>query len=77
MISKIFFSVLLLTCVYTYKLKSIKDNENINFQKIPDNFNFELNGIETAKPILKSNIIMVKGLIRKMFGTAFINKFDK
>ena len=46
MYSKIFLSVLLLTCVYTYMLKSIKDNNYSNFQKLSDNFNFELNGIQ-------------------------------
>ena len=54
MLSKIFLSILLLTCVYTYMLKSIKDNNDTNFQKLPDNFNFELNGIQIAKPNLKS-----------------------
>ena len=53
MFSKIFLSVLLLTCVYSYMLKSIKNNNNTNFQKLPDNFNFELNGIKTLKPNLK------------------------
>ena len=33
-------------------LKSNKDNNDTNFQKSPDNFNFELNGIQTVKPNL-------------------------
>ena len=53
MFSKILFSILLLTCVYTYMLKSTKDNNDTNFQKLPDNFNFELNGIQTVKLIYK------------------------
>ena len=57
MFSKIFLSVLLLTCVYTYMLKSIKDNNDINFQKLPDNFNFELNGIQTVKPNLSCQAV--------------------
>ena len=58
-------------------LKSIKDNNNINFRKIPDNFNFELNGIEPVKPNLNSSVILVKSYLRKMFGSAFIKKFDR
>ena len=57
MSSKIFLSVLLLTCVYTYMLKSIKDNNDTNFQKLPDNFNFELNGIQTVKPNLSCQAV--------------------
>ena len=34
-------------------LKSIKDNNDTNFEKLPDNFNFEINGIKTVKPNLK------------------------
>ena len=53
MLYKIFLSLLLLTCVYTYILKSIKDNNNTNFQKSPYNLNFQLNEILTVKPSLK------------------------
>ena len=35
---------------YIYMLKSIKDNNNINFRKLSDNLNFELNGIKIVKP---------------------------
>ena len=53
MFSKIFLSVLLLTCVYTYRLESTKDNNHTKFQKLPDNFNFKSKGIQTLKPNLK------------------------
>ena len=52
MFSKFFLYVLLLICIYTYMINSIKDNNDTNFQKLPDNFNFELNGIQTVKPNL-------------------------
>ena len=42
------------TYVYTYKLKSIEDNNDTNFQKLPNNLNFQLNGIQTLKPNLKT-----------------------
>ena len=65
MLSKIFLSVLLITYVYTYTLKSIKDNNYTNFQKLPDNFNFELNGIKNdVKEML--NIIFDEGLVSKI-----------
>ena len=38
--------------------QTIKDNNNTNFQKTPDNFNFELNEIQTVKPILKIYILL-------------------
>ena len=59
MFSKIFFSVLLQTCVYTYMLKSIKDNKDTKFQKLPDNFNFELNGIQIVKPTFQKYSITI------------------
>ena len=57
MFSKIFLFVLLLTCIYTYMINSIKDNNDTNFQKLPDNFNFELNGIQTVKPNLSCQAV--------------------
>ena len=72
MFSKIFLSVLLLTCVYTYMHKSIKDNKDTNFQKLTDNLNFKLNGIQTVKPNLK--MIEEKNFnifLDVMFGTGF------
>ena len=56
MFSRIFLSILLLTCVYTYTLKSIKDNKDSNFQKPPDNFNFKLSKTHTEKPNLEDII---------------------
>ena len=72
MISKIFLSVLLLTCVYTYMLKSIKDNNDTIFQKYQDNLNFELNGIQRVKPNLK--VVQTKTL-REFLLTLFGNNF--
>ena len=78
MFSKIFLSVLLLTCVYTYMLKSIKDNNDTNFQKLPDNFNFELSGIQTVKPNLKNlNMLVVKPCLREVFGKRFVKNLDQ
>ena len=34
-------------------LKSIKDKNDINFQKVPDNLNFEINEIQKLKPNLE------------------------
>ena len=79
MLSKILFSVLLLSCVYTYMLKSIKDNNNINFQKLPDNLNFIKKGTQTVKPNLKEaiSLFMVKVFLRQIFGRFFVKKLDK
>ena len=78
MFSKIFLFVLLLTCIYTYMLKSIKNNNDTNFQKLPDNLNFELNGIQTVKPNLKIvNMIMLKAYLRLIFGSPFVSKIEK
>ena len=38
-------------------INSIKDNNDTNFQKLPDNFNFELNGIQTVKPNLSCQAV--------------------
>ena len=57
MFSKFFLHVLLLRYIYTYILNSIKDNNDTNFQKLPDNFNFELNGIQTVKPNLSCQAV--------------------
>ena len=35
--------------------KSIKDNNYINFEKLPDNFNFESNAIQKLKQIDEKN----------------------
>ena len=78
MFSKIVLSFLLLTCIYTYMLKSIKNNNNIDFQQSPHNFNFELNGIQTVKPNLKTpNVAVQQSYIRMIFGPAFIQTFSK
>ena len=78
MFFKIFFSVLLLTCAYAYMLESIKDKNNTNFQRLPDNFNFELNGIQTAKQNLKlANLDELRGILSMCFGSNFARKVDK
>ena len=64
MISKFFFPALLLTCIYTFTLKSIIDNSDKNIEKLTNNFNFQLNETKTVKPnviseemkILKSDL---------------------
>ena len=61
MFFRIFLSVLLLTCTYTYMLNLIKNNNKTNSQKFHDNFNFELNRIQTVKPNLKiTNMTLLK-----------------
>ena len=78
MLSKIFLFVLLLTCVYTYMLKSIKDNNDINFQKSPNNFNFELNEIQTVKPNLKEqNMIATYIYLKMVFSDGFVRKVER
>ena len=70
MFSKIFLSILLLTYVYTYTLKTLKDNNSTNFPKLPDNFNFKLNEIQTVKPNLEAltAINALRTYIRMLFG---------
>ena len=78
MFSKIVLCVLLLSFVYTYSLKSIKDNTDINFPKLPENVNFELNGKETVKPKLNAlNVLGAKFAIRMIFGNEFITEVNK
>ena len=78
MLSKIFISVLLLTCVYTYMLKSIKDENDTHFQKLPDNSNLELNGIEPVKPNLKIlEPVVFKMYLKSIFGLGFVQKMEK
>ena len=78
MFSRIFLFILLLTCVYTHILKSIKDNKDTNFQKLPDNFNFELNDVRTAKANLKvPNMAKLRDLLSLAFGIIFVLHVDK
>ena len=46
--------------------KSIKDNNNTNFQKLPDNFNFKLNRIQTVKLKVFKKVTMIKHSIQMM-----------
>ena len=79
MLPKIFIYVLQLTRVYTYMPKSIKDNNDTNFQKLPNNFNFEFKEIQTVEPILKYhvNIIQLDVFLRYFFGLEFMKKVDE
>ena len=78
MLSKIFISVLLLTCVYTYMLESVKDKNDTNFQKLPDNSNFELNGIQTVKPNLKNiGIAVYNFYLLPIFGISVVEKIHE
>ena len=52
MIPKIFVSILLLTCVYSYMLKSFNRNNDSNFQKLSDNLNFEFQETQIIEPNL-------------------------
>ena len=53
-------------------LKSIKDDNVTNFQKLPDNFNFKLNEIQTVKPNLKiTEVISIKDYLKSLFGGVF------
>ena len=75
MFSKIFLSLLLLTCVYTYIIKSTKDNNDTNFQKLPDNFNIQLDENKTVKPNLKMvDMEVVQSSVRLIFGKEFASK---
>ena len=78
MFSKIFFSVILLTSVYTYMLKSIQDNNDINFRKLPDNFNSELNEIQTVKPNLKVfDLGIFKAFLDLLLGDGVLEAIEK
>ena len=82
MLSKIFLSVVLLTCVYTHTLESIKDNKDTYFQELPDNFNYELNEIQTLNPNLKEQLppkfrMVVRGCLKLLFGNEFLEKLVK
>ena len=75
MFQKIFLSLLLLACTYTYMLKSIKDNNDTNFQKMPDSLNFQLNKIKTVKPNIKApNMWVFKMFLESVFGQKFASK---
>ena len=74
MFCKIFLYVLLITCIYTYKLKSIQNDNSIDFSKLPDNFNFESNGTQAVKSNLMMEIDLVKGLLKFCFGHYFVQK---
>ena len=59
-------------------LKPIKNNSDINFHKLPDNSNFEINAIKTVKPNLKFNTNSVfKEFLRVIFGYSFVSILDK
>ena len=78
MFSKIFLFVLLITCIYTYMLKSIKNNNDTNFQKLPADFNSELNGIQTIKPNLKvPDMSLVKLFVGLVFGEDYSRQTAK
>ena len=77
MFSKIFITVLLLTCVYTYIFKSTNDNNDTNFEKLPDYFNFESNGTQTIKPNLNIGLPAVKTFIIQVFGQHLMNMLEK
>ena len=80
MFSKIFLSALFLTCIYTYMLKSIQNNDDINLQKLPDNFNFELDGIQKIKPNLEKPIPLInvlKPVLKRLFGPLFLEVLEK
>ena len=54
--------------------------ENIfELNSLPDNFNFELNGIQIVKPNLKiiDDIIVFKSFLGMIFGTGFSPKIEK
>ena len=77
MFSNILLSVLLLTCVSTHVLKSIKHNNNTNAQKLPDNFNFESNGIQTVKPNVKTvSMHMFSLYIKAVLGDELYAKLE-
>ena len=78
MLAKIFLTVLLLNCVCTYTLKSIKDNNNTNFQKLPDNFSSKINGTQTVNPNLKIfNQETFQEMMKLTFGEHFQNILEK
>ena len=78
MFTRIFLFVLLLTCAYTYMLKSIKDNNYSNFQKLPYNLNVELNVIQPLKPNLKSkHLEMLYDLLEKIIPEYRVIEFFK
>ena len=52
-----------------------QNNNDTNFQRLPHNFNFKLNGIKTVKPSLKMpKINMFKAYIRIIFVNDFESK---
>ena len=72
MLYKIFLFILLITSIYTYVLKSIENNNDTNFQKLPDNFNFESNKTQTVNLNLKpNNMHVVKTYLSLIFGHEF------
>ena len=71
MFSKIFISIILVTSVYTYMLKSIKNNNETDFQNLPENFDLELKEIQAVKPYLKMpNMNFIRSYLRMIFGSS-------
>ena len=59
-------------------LKSIKDSNATNFDKLSDNVNFELNGRQTVKPNLKNiNAYLKREFLIDIFGGGFVSKIEK
>ena len=68
----------MLTYVYTYMLKSIKHNNDINFQKLPDNFNLKSDGIQTVKPNLQiRQLNLVLAYLKGLFSQELVNKIKR
>ena len=59
--------------------KSIKDNNNTKFEKLHDNLNAELNGIQTVKYNLNATVDMflINEFLRIIFGLGFVSKMEK
>ena len=72
MFSKTFIYVLLLTCIYTYTIKTIKDNNDTDFKKQPYNYNFKSNNIKAGK----LNLIVLKSFTKGIFGLNFASRIN-
>ena len=78
MISRILLYVLLSKCIYTYTVKSIKDNNDTYFQKFPDNLNFETKPTLAVKKYIEvTKLLTLKSFLKKIFGNAYILWIDQ
>ena len=78
MLTKIFLSILLLLMFTHTCSNQLKIITTPIFKQLPDNFNFELNGIQTVKPNLKIiDLDTITAYLELLFGNNFVKVAEK